>query len=145
EHLKAYQRTQVSFVRDGGDYLHVSLRAREIAPEYGIDYRTPVFAIHKKGHYGGIVGRSCETMKEYAALVQEVKQENGDFIKIMTTGIMDFDTDGSVTGSSLSFQEVKEMVHIAHEEGLSVMSHTNGARAVKEAALAGADSIGRGN
>lgn len=145
EHLKAYQRTQVSFVRDGGDYLHVSLRAREIAPEYGIDYRTPVFAIHKKGHYGGIVGRSFETMKEYAALVQEVKQENGDFIKIMTTGIMDFDTDGSVTGSSLSFQEVKEMVHIAHEEGLSVMSHTNGARAVKEAALAGADSIEHGN
>ena len=145
EHLKAYQRTQVSFVRDGGDYLHVSLRAREIAPEYGIDYRTPVFAIHKKGHYGGIVGRSFETMKEYAALVQEVKQENGDFIKIMTTGIMDFDTDGSVTGSSLSFQEVKEMVHIAPEEGLSVMSHTNGARAVKEAALAGADSIEHGN
>ena len=145
EHLKAYQRIQVSFVRDGGDYLHVSLRAREIAPEYGIDYRTPVFAIHKKGHYGGIVGRSFETMKEYAALVQEVKQENGDFIKIMTTGIMDFDTDGSVTGSSLSFQEVKEMVHIAHEEGLSVMSHTNGARAVKEAALAGADSIEHGN
>ena len=145
EHLKAYQRTQDSFVRDGGDYLHVSLRAREIAPEYGIDYRTPVFAIHKKGHYGGIVGRSFETMKEYAALVQEVKQENGDFIKIMTTGIMDFDTDGSVTGSPLSFQEVKEMVHIAHEEGLSVMSHTNGARAVKEAALAGADSIEHGN
>lgn len=145
EHLKAYQRTQVSFVRDGGDYLHVSLRSREIAPEYGIDYRTPVFAIHKKGHYGGIVGRSFETMKEYAALVQEVKQENGDFIKIMTTGIMDFDTDGSVTGSPLSFQEVKEMVHIAHEEGLSVMSHTNGARAVKEAALAGADSIEHGN
>ena len=145
EHLKAYQRTQVSFVRDGGDYLHVSLRAREIAPEYGIDYRTPVFAIHKKGHYGGIVGRSFETMKEYAALVQEVKQENGDFIKIMTTGIMDFDTDGSVTGSPLSFQEVKGMGHSSHEEGLSVMSHTNGARAVKEAALAGADSIEHGN
>lgn len=145
EHLKAYQRTQVSFVRDGGDYLHVSQRAREIAPEYGIDYRTPVFAIHKKGHYGGIVGRSFETMEEYASLVKEVKQEGGDFIKIMTTGIMDFDTDGTITGSALSFQEVREMVHIAHEEGFSVMSHTNGAEAVKEAALAGADSIEHGN
>ena len=145
EHLKAYQKLQVSFVRDGGDYLHVSQRAREIAPEYGIDYRTPVFAIHKKGHYGGIVGRSFETMEEYASLVKEVKQEGGDFIKIMTTGIMDFDTDGTITGSALSFQEVREMVHIAHEEGFSVMSHTNGAEAVKEAALAGADSIEHGN
>lgn len=145
EHLKVYQKLQVSFVRDGGDYLHVSQRAREIAPEYGIDYRTPVFAIHKKGHYGGIVGRSFETMEEYASLVKEVKQEGGDFIKIMTTGIMDFDTDGTITGSALSFQEVREMVHIAHEEGFSVMSHTNGAEAVKEAALAGADSIEHGN
>lgn len=145
EHLKAYQKLQVSFVRDGGDYLHVSQRAREIAPEYGIDYRTPVFAIHKKGHYGGIVGRSFETMEEYASLVKEVKQEGGDFIKIMTTGIMDFDTDGTITGSALSFQEVREMVHIAHEEGFSVMSHTNGAEAVKEAALAGADSIEHGD
>ena len=84
-------------------------------------------------------------MEEYASLVKEVKQEGGDFIKIMTTGIMDFDTDGTITGSALSFQEVREMVHIAHEEGFSVMSHTNGAEAVKEAALAGADSIEHGN
>ena len=145
EHLKAYQEKNVSFVRDGGDYLRVSQRAREIAPEYGIDYRTPVFAIHKKGHYGGIVGRAFETMKEYTALVREVKREGGDFIKIMTTGIMDFDTDGSITGTALSFEEVREMVHIAHEEGFSVMSHTNGAKAVKEAAMAGVDSIEHGN
>ena len=145
EHLKAYQEKNVSFVRDGGDYLGVSQKAREIALEYGIDYRTPIFAIHKKGHYGGIVGRAFETMKEYAALVREVKKEGGDFIKIMTTGIMDFDTDGSITGTVLPFEEVREMVHIAHEEGFSVMSHTNGARAVKEAAMAGADSIEHGN
>lgn len=145
EHLKAYQEKNVSFVRDGGDYLGVSQKAREIALEYGIDYRTPIFAIHKKGHYGGIVGRAFETMKEYAALVREVKKEGGDFIKIMTTGIMDFDTDGSITGAALSFEEVREMVHIAHEEGFSVMSHTNGARAVKEAAMAGVDSIEHGN
>ena len=116
-HFKAYQEKQVSFVRDGGDYLHVSYKAREIAPEYGIDYRTPVFAIHKNGHYGGIVGRGFDTMKEYAALVKEVRKEGGDFIKIMTTGIMDFDTDGSITGTALSFGEVREMVHIAHEKG----------------------------
>ncbi len=143
--LRAYQEKGVSFVRDGGDYLHVSERARELAQEYGIDYRTPIFAIHKKGHYGGIVGRSFDTMKEYAALVDEVKRAKGDFIKIMTTGIMDFDTDGSITGVDLKAQEVKEMVHIAHEEGFAVMAHTNGAQAVKDAVLAGVDSIEHGN
>ena len=74
-----------------------------------------------------------------------MKACGGDFIKIMTTGIMDFDTDGSVTESALPFSEVKEMVHIAHEEGFSVMSHTNGARAVAEAVRAGVDSIEHGN
>ena len=145
KHFRAYQEKGVSFVRDGGDALGVSEKAREIAPKYGIIYRTPVFAIHKKGHYGGIVGRPFENMKEYADLVKEVKKRGGDFIKIMTTGIMNFDTDGSVTEKPLGFDEVKEMVHIAHEEGFSVMAHTNGARAVREAAVAGADSIEHGN
>lgn len=145
KHFQAYQEKGVSFVRDGGDALGVSEKAREIASKYGIIYRTPVFAIHKKGHYGGIVGRPFENMKEYADLVKEVKKRGGDFIKIMTTGIMNFDTDGSVTEKPLGFDEVKEMVHIAHEEGFSVMAHTNGARAVREAALAGADSIEHGN
>lgn len=145
KHFRTYQEKGVSFVRDGGDALGVSEKAREIAPQYGITYRTPVFAIHKKGHYGGIVGRPFENMKEYADLVKEVRKRGGDFIKIMTTGIMNFDMDGSVTEEPLRFDEVKEMVHIAHEEGFSVMAHTNGARAVREAALAGADSIEHGN
>ena len=145
KHFQAYQEKGVSFVRDGGDALGVSEKAREIASKYGIIYRTPVFAIHKKGHYGGIVGRPFENMKEYADLVKEVKKRGGDFIKIMTTGIMNFDTDGSVTEKPLGVDEVKEMVHIAHEEGFSVMAHTNGARAVREAAVAGADSIEHGN
>lgn len=145
KHFKDYQEKGITFVRDGGDHLHVSERAREIAGEYGIDYRTPLFAIHKNGHYGKIVGEGFDTMKEYAALVAKSKRMGGDFIKIMTTGIMDFDTDGSITETALLFDEVKEMVHIAHEEGMAVMTHTNGAKAVKEAVLAGVDSVEHGN
>lgn len=144
-HLRAYAEKGITFIRDGGDALHVSKRAKELAEEYGIVYRTPVFAIHKNGHYGKIVGRGFDNMKEYAALVKTVKKEGGDFIKIMTTGIMDFATDGSVTETALAEEEVREMVHIAHEEGFAVMAHTNGARAVAEAVLAGADSIEHGN
>ena len=145
EHFRAYQEKGVSFVRDGGDALGVSEKAREIASQYGITYRTPVFAIHKKGHYGGIVGRPFENMKEYADLVKEVRKRGGDFIKIMTTGIMNFDMDGSVTEEPLRFDEVKEMVHIAHEEGFAVMCHTNGTKAVEALIEAGADSVEHGN
>ena len=44
----------------------------------------------------------------------------------MTTGLLDFKNHGKVTGEPLEAEEVKEMVHIAHEEGFAVMSHTNG-------------------
>lgn len=144
-HLQAYREAGVTFVRDGGDAYGVSKRTKELAPEYGIDYRTPVFAIHKEGHYGGIVGKSFVTMREFHARVLEAKQNGADFIKIMTTGLMDFDNHGAVTGTPLDASEVKEMVHIAHEEGFSVMSHTNGVYGVQAAVEAGVDSVEHGN
>lgn len=140
-----YRRAGIRFVRDGGDSMGVSRRAKELAGEYGIDYRTPVFAIHKEGHYGGIVGRGFHDLKEYHGRVLEAREEGADFIKIMTTGIMDFDHDGTVTGTPLDAGEVKEMVHIAHEEGFAVMSHTNGVYGVQAAVEAGVDSVEHGN
>lgn len=145
EHLKIYQDRGIIFVRDGGDALGVSARAKELAPEYGIDYRTPVFAIHKEGHYGSIVGKSFSTMPEFYKRVLEAKEQGADFIKIMTTGLLDFNAHGAITGTLLDAAEVKEMVHIAHEEGMAVMSHTNGTYGVQAAVEAGVDSLEHGN
>lgn len=145
EHLKIYQDRGITFVRDGGDALGVSARAKELAPEYGIDYRTPVFAIHKEGHYGSIVGKSFSTMPEFYKRVLEAKEQSADFIKIMTTGLLDFNAHGAITGTPLDATEVKEMVHIAHEEGMAVMSHTNGTYGVQAAVEAGVDSLEHGN
>lgn len=145
EHLKIYQDRGITFVRDGGDALGVSARAKELAPEYGIDYRTPVFAIHKEGHYGSIVGKNFSTMPEFHKRVLEAKEQSADFIKIMTTGLLDFNAHGAITGTPLDATEVKEMVHIAHEEGMAVMSHTNGTYGVQAAVEAGVDSLEHGN
>lgn len=145
EHLKAYEERGITFFRDGGDACGASVKARELAGEYGIDYRTPIFAIHKKGYYGGIVGRAFSDMGEYIGLVREAKRQGADFIKIMTTGLMDFNSAGVVTGQALEFDEVKEMVRIAHGEGLAVMSHTNGSLPVIQAVQAGVDSLEHGN
>ncbi len=142
--LETYQRAGVTFIRDGGDHFGVSRLARDIAEEYGIGLLTPVFAIHKAGSYGKVVGRSFETMREYTSLVRQVAEAGGNFIKIMTSGIMDFKTDHTLTGQALEAWEVREMVHIAHEEGFRVMSHTNGARAVEAAVEAGVDSLEHG-
>lgn len=141
----AYRSRGIKFVRDGGDKYGVSLAAKAIAPEYGIDYRSPVFAIHKAGNYGSIVGRSFSDMRDYAGLVDEAVALGADFIKIMTTGIMDFNEFGRITHHDLAAAEVREMARVAHERGLAVMSHTNGKRAVLDAVEAGVDSIEHGN
>lgn len=144
-HLQEYRKRGVTFVRDGGDSFGVSKRAKELAESYGIDYRTPIFAIHKEGHYGGIVGRGFSDAKEFHRRVLEAKAEGADFIKIMTTGIMDFQNHGQITGTPLKAEEVKEMVKIAHGEGFAVMSHTNGIYGVQAAIEAGTDSVEHGN
>ncbi|MBQ8856843.1 MAG: amidohydrolase family protein [Lachnospiraceae bacterium] len=140
----AYKAAGITFIRDGGDKYGVSKRAKELAPEYGIEYLTPMFAIHKSGHYGSIVGRAFETIREYAKLVTEVKCSGGDFIKIMVSGLIDFSQYGVLTEEGIAPELIKEMVHIAHEEGFSVMAHCNGARIMEAAADAGVDSIEHG-
>ncbi len=143
--FSAYAAAGVTYLRDGGDALGVSARAAQIAPEYGIEYRTPVFAIHKNGHYGSIVGFGFDSMKEYHALVRRAISEGADFIKIMVSGIMDFAREGALTEPSLASDEIHEMIHIAHEEGCAVMVHVNGAEAIRASIEAGADSVEHGN
>lgn len=143
--LEIYRQMGISFYRDGGDHMGASEYARSIAPEYGIDYRTPIYGIYKNGHYGKVVGCGFDSMKEYHDLVLGVKRRKGDFIKVMFSGIMDFDTDGSITGTPLKRDEIQEMIHIAHEEGFAVMAHVNGARTVQAAVECGVDSVEHGN
>lgn len=144
QRLKAYQAAEITFIRDGGDTYGVSKRAKELAPEYGIEYLTPVFAIHQKGHYGGIVGRAFADLREYQSLVEEVKAQGGDFVKIMISGLIDFSQFGVLSEEGVSTEMIREMIHIAHEEGMAVMAHCNGAKTMEAAADAGVDSIEHG-
>ena len=144
KHLSECRDAGVMFVRDGGDAREVSKLAKELAPEYGIEYRTPIFAIHKKGHYGGIVGHSFDTWEEYRDLVQRAKEEGADFIKVMVSGILDFAHAGTLTEEGLSREEIHDMIDIAHDAGMAVMAHCNGDRTCYRTLEAGVDSLEHG-
>lgn len=142
--LQSYKDAHIGFIRDGGDKYGVSARAKELASDYGIDYRSPIFAIYRKGHYGSILGQSFETISDYREQVRQVFESGGDFIKLVASGIMDFDHYGVVTTPWQDAVLLKELIHIAHEEGFAVMVHVNTAQQVKDVLLAGADSIEHG-
>lgn len=142
--LEAYRQKGFAYLRDGGDRWGAGAFARKLAPEYGIRYTTPLAPLCQKGHYGSFIGTCYESLKEYAALVVNHKQSGADFIKIMVSGIMDFDRFGVLTEEGLPAAQIHQLVHIAHEEGMSVMVHCNGARTLEATAAAGADSIEHG-
>ena len=142
--LAGYARAGYTYLRDGGDRWGAGAAAREMAPEFGICYRTPLAPLVKKGHYGSFIGRCYEDFREYTQLVRQTRQQGGDFIKIMISGLMDFDEYGKLTQPGLPPEEIRELIHIAHEEGFSVMAHANGGDTVAAAAAAGIDSVEHG-
>jgi hypothetical protein len=142
--LETYRRQGYMYLRDGGDRWGVGAAARAVAGNYGITYRTPLAPLCCKGHYGSFIGLTYENMKEYAALVISQRQQGADFIKIMISGLMDFDRFGVLTEEGLPPAQIRELVHIAHEEGFAVMAHANGPRTIEAAAASGVDSVEHG-
>ena len=142
--LATYQKLGFTYLRDGGDRWGAGACARDIAPEYGIRYVTPLAPLCAAGHYGSFIGICYESLQEYAKLVVNHKKNGADFIKIMVSGIMDFNRFGALSEEGLPPETIRQLVHIAHEEGMSLMAHCNGARTLEATAAAGADSIEHG-
>ena len=142
--LEAYRAAGVTYLRDGGDRFGAALRARELAGEYGIEYRAPVYPMSLKGRYGGFIGREFENLTDYRAMVKEAVAAKADFIKIMISGLMDFNRCGVITSEPLTRRQIGELIHIAHGEGFAVMAHANGAATVLAAVEAGVDSVEHG-
>lgn len=142
--LSGYQRQGYTYLRDGGDRWGAGLRAKQLAGQYGIEYKTPLAPLCREGHYGSFIGTVYRDLGEYAALVKAQRSQGADFIKIMISGLMDFDRYGVLTEPGLDAAEIRELIHIAHEEGMAVMAHANGARTVEAATAAGVDSVEHG-
>ncbi len=143
--LDAYRRAGVRYVRDGGDKWGASALARRVAEEYGIEYASPVFPIYRKGDYGAFIGVPYETFSDLRKLVAQVRARGGTFVKMMGSGIMDFNRFGEITGFVPEQEELNELVRIAHGEGMPVMMHMNSADGIRRAVDAGVDSVEHGN
>ena len=148
--LLAYRNAGVTFVRDGGDRLGVSRLAKSLAEEYGIDYRTPLFILHREGFYGSMYGHGYRDPGEARKLIAKAKRDGADFIKIAVTGMLDFACAGKIIGSGIDSgepvpaAELSELVRIANGEGFAVMAHCNGAQSIKTALHAGISSLEHG-
>lgn len=141
EILKQYRRDNILALRDGGDGIFASSLARDIAAEEGIIYKTPVFALYKRGCYGSFLGRPIDDIDGFKKEFKILKEKRLDHLKIILTGIVNFDKFGDVGGTGFTLDELKYMVESAKEYGVPVMVHANGSEGVERAIEAGVDTI----
>ena len=143
--LEAYRERGITFLRDGGDMDPASgLLARRLASELGIRYQTPVFALVRRGGYGGFIGREVEGIPEIREALRELYANGANHIKVVQSGIVSFETFGEISDGGFEPNELSYIVASAHDAGLSVMAHCNGSERVGAALDAGVDSIEHG-
>lgn len=142
--LKNYQALGFDFLRDGGDRWGAGEFAAKIAAEYGIGTgrrasRSTSAAI--------TAASSAADMRRSTSSVRwcaRSRSAGGHFIKIMISGLMDFNHYGILTDTPMPTDEVAAITDIAHEAGFAVMAHANGDAAVSAAIAAGIDSVEHG-
>ena len=78
--------------------------------------------------------------EQFAAATQRVLDNGADMIKIIASGaVFAF---GGVPGSpEMTPEEIAAVVEVAHANGVKVTAHAHGAQSIKDAILAGVDSI----
>ncbi|MDI3480971.1 MAG: hypothetical protein PWQ97_626 [Tepidanaerobacteraceae bacterium] len=142
--LCRYRENNILMLRDGGDNLGASLVAREIAETLGIIYKAPGWGIYKKGGYGSFLGRPVGDISDFKEIFRKLLKFRPDHLKIVLTGLVDFESYGRVGGIFFTFDELYYMVQSAKEKNLPVMVHANSPEAVRMAVLAGADTVEHG-
>lgn len=142
--LKCYKEKKIFAIRDGGDFWGFSSITREVAKEEGIIYKTPLYALYKKGHYGAFLGKAIIDLADFRLEFEKLVALRPDHLKIPLTGLVRFDQYGQIGPVSFTRKELIYMTEAAHDQGLPVMVHANGEEAVQMAIEAGVDTLEHG-
>ena len=144
QHLHYLFSHGVLAVRDGGDRGGYALRYRS-EKEMHKDFILKVAgqAWHKKGRYGGLIGRYPEEEGNPAEICAK---EIGiiDQVKLVNSGLNSLKVFGRETPPQFTIEEMTAVVAAAKEQGRMVMVHANGREPVRIAVEGGCDSIEHG-
>lgn len=136
----------VTRVRDGGDRHGINHRLRDEARAPGsalAQVRSVGLGVKRAKRYGAFMATDVGDGDSIRGSVRELARAN-DEIKLILTGIIDFDA-GAVTDEPQFTQgEARSVVETAHAAGRKVMTHCSGPKGLAVAAGAGVDSIEHG-
>ena len=135
----------VTAVRDAGDRRGVGLalsaegRASHNAGVAYID--SPGAGIHRQGRYGSFMGEAFDSPE--ASVAARVEQ-GADRIKIIATGVVDFEKDAVTSAPQFTGDEIRRMVSAARAAGRQTFAHASGDAGIDHCIEGGVDSIEHG-
>lgn len=144
--LKKHLKSGTTFFRDLGGPDGIDIDLRDCVNEglvEGPEFLVAGKVVTMTGGHGWPMGRECDGVDEARKAAREQLKAGADVIKVMATGgVM---TKGVEPGSpQLTLEEMEVAIAEAHKAGKKTATHAQGTTGIKNAILAGIDSIEHG-
>jgi imidazolonepropionase-like amidohydrolase len=102
-------------------------------------------AVYREGKYGRFIGFPVKDGEGLARAVRRlVDDPRIDAVKLIPTGIINFQKGEVVAFPQFSLEELRTGFQIAHDHGKAVVAHSSGERGIRIAVEAGVDFIEHG-
>lgn len=135
----------ITLIRDAGDRFGINHAIRDEATRggHGPVIRSSGLAIHRAGNYGKFMSRPVGDAADIRATIADISRQCDD-LKIILTGIINFEKGCVDAPLQFSEDELKLIVEVAAEHGLPTFAHCSGIEGVRVATAAGIGSIEHG-
>jgi len=136
----------ITLVRDAGDRHGINNRIREEAQASGSGLarvRSTGLGIKRAKRYGAFMATDVDDAQSIRDSVRALAVNN-DEIKVILTGIIDFDAGAVTDEPQFTLEEARLVVQTARACGRNTMVHCSGAKGLAIAAAAGVGSIEHG-
>ncbi len=144
--LRKHLLAGTTFFRDVGAGYGIDFALRDAVNEgliQGAQFLAAGRCLTMTGGHGWFIGREADGVDEMRKAAREQLKAGADLIKIMATGgVM---TKGVEPGSpQLSMEEMAAAIEETHKAGKKAATHAQGTQGIKNAVLAGIDSVEHG-
>ncbi|HMX12155.1 MAG TPA: amidohydrolase family protein, partial [Burkholderiaceae bacterium] len=136
----------VTLVRDAGDRHGINNRIREEArdPAAGLArVRSGGLGVKRAKRYGAFMATDVDDAASIRSSVTKLAEAN-DEIKLILTGIIDFDSGAVTDEPQFDIPAARLVVETAHACGRKVFAHCSGVKGLDVAVEAGVDAIEHG-
>ena len=142
--LQQSRAAGVGLVRDAGDRWGVNrVLCEECRGRTGIQVRSAGMGLRRPGRYGSFIGREVADDRAIVAAIHELAEDFDD-IKILLTGIIDFDKNAVPGAPQFDDAALGLIVRTARECGRPTLAHCSGLAGLEVAVTAGVESIEHG-